>query len=303
MAETTANTGERSPALVLAAAVLAVTITGYVDWVTGYEIRVFPLYFLPVALVAWKHSTAAALGLSVLSTLAWLLSNWFAGRAYSSDLIWGINGTMQLISFVAIALLVAELRSRLAFEKSLSRTDALTGLLNSRAFQEQGGAVLAVAHRLGRPLTLAYLDLDNFKKVNDEGGHTEGDRALREVADVLKTLRRSDVVARLGGDEFAMLLPDTAAEAARRVLEQLREQVSVRMKRNGWPVTASVGAVAFGTPPPTLEQALRDADELMYRAKGGGKDRVHLEIATEPGPEPPERARRSDRAGPASSSR
>ncbi len=174
-------------------------------------------------------------------------------------------------------MLVSELQKRLASERALSRVDALTALPNSRAFRERAEWLLAMARRTRHPITLAYLDLDNFKQVNDERGHQEGDRALKETAEVLKRqLRDVDLVARMGGDEFAVLLPETSCETARIALERVCAELRVVMQRNHWPVTASVGGVSYVRPPDTLDEAVRDADALMYQAKDHGKDRVVL---------------------------
>ncbi|MBI5155126.1 GGDEF domain-containing protein [Candidatus Poribacteria bacterium] len=257
-----------------------VALTGAIDYFTGYEVRLFPLYFLPVAYVAWREPPAAAIGISVLSAAVWGYSNWLSGRMYSSSWIWPINILSQLIAFGTVGFLVAGLRKSLSAEKNLSRQDPLTGLANARAFREGAGLLLAVARRTAQPVTVAYLDLDNFKQVNDDFGHHAGDRALTEIARILGDhVRASDLTARLGGDEFALLLMNTDAAEARISLERLRELASEAMKRNGWPVTISIGAACYASAPGELEDALARSDSLMYRAKQAGKNRVHIELA------------------------
>jgi diguanylate cyclase (GGDEF)-like protein len=120
-----------------------------------------------------------------------------------------------------------------------------------------------------------YLDLDNFKAVNDRFGHSTGDELLRTVADTIRTrLRRVDSVARLGGDEFAVLLPETGAEAARGVVEQVRGALGDAMRTHGWPVTVSIGALTCVTAPESADALIRRADDLMYAVKHGDKDGV-----------------------------
>jgi diguanylate cyclase (GGDEF)-like protein len=260
------------------AGVLGVLLTGVADYVTGYEVRLFPLYFLPIAFVAWRLSRPYTLALSVLSSAIWAFSNFLAGRVYASPFTWPLNILSQLVAFGAVGILVSDLRRRLLLEEDLNRQDPLTSLLNSRAFNEHGDMLLAITRRWAKPFTIAYMDLDNFKEINDVRGHMEGDRALREAAGVLKNhFRSSDLVARLGGDEFAILLFDTGADAARLSLNRVRDLLVAIMSRNGWPVTVSVGAVSYVNAPQTLKEAIHLADSLMYQAKKQGKNRVCIE--------------------------
>ena len=164
-------------------------------------------------------------------------------------------------------------------EKELARTDMLTGLANRRAFYEALQVERARATRYGRPMTLVYLDLDNFKRVNDTLGHAVGDELLACVADLLRrTLRASDTVGRLGGDEFALLLPETNAQAAEALLQKLGSVLGDTMRAKQWPVTFSMGAAAFLDNPATVEEMIRTADELMYSVKKSGKNRISVAL-------------------------
>ena len=165
-------------------------------------------------------------------------------------------------------------------EQGLSRTDPLTSLLNSRAFYEEGDRLLALCRRKGRPITMAYLDLDNFKAVNDERGHQAGDDLLRRVAALLQaSIRPSDLAARLGGDEFAVLLPEVGAPDAAVMLERLRSLLADTLGANQPSVSSSIGGVTFVTAPGSVEEMVHQADSRMYLAKTTGKNRVQLEIA------------------------
>lgn len=178
---------------------------GVVDFYTGVEYRVFPLYFLPLSVAAWYLGHTAALAGAVLAACSWLLSNSFAGLRFAPA-VWVINVLMQGVSFAVVGSLLATLRHRIELARRLSRTDSLTSLLNTRAFYEDGRRVLANARRYGRPVTLAYVDLDNFKGVNDRLGHEGGDDVLRRITALLtQCIRETDLAARLGGDEFALL--------------------------------------------------------------------------------------------------
>ena len=131
-------------------------------------------------------------------------------------------------------------------------------------------------------MALAYLDLDDFKLVNDSRGHAEGDRLLRAVAETLRLrLRETDVVGRLAGDEFAIVLPDTTAEGAQVVLREVRARLVELFASEGWPAGASIGAVAFSAAPPTVDEALHRADQSMYAVKRSDKGALHVESAAE----------------------
>jgi diguanylate cyclase (GGDEF)-like protein len=177
-----------------------------------------------------------------------------------------------------------ELRRAMRRAQQLAMTDALTGLGNRPAFLDRLDGAVTRLRRAEEPFTLAYLDLDGFKRVNDVHGHPVGDELLREVAaGFAQCLRRQDFAARIGGDEFAALLGGAAAEGPA-LAERLRLAIKERMDARGWPVTASIGLVAFHAAPDDVTEALSAADELMYRAKAAGKNRVlHGEYRTRPG--------------------
>jgi predicted signal transduction protein with EAL and GGDEF domain len=187
----------------------AMLLIGYLDYITGNEIRIFPLYFLPLAWTAKVFGRTGAIFASLLATIIWFIAQFLSGREYSHEYIWLINFITQGTAFLMVTLLMSSLRTALGRERELSRTDALTGLLNSRALHEIAGAELALCHRHKRPAVMAFIDLDNFKSVNDTFGHSRGDKLLCQVATVLvSSVRSADVVARIGGDEFAVFLPE-----------------------------------------------------------------------------------------------
>ena len=262
---------------ILALGVVGVLLVGWLDLWSGNELRIFPLYYAPIAWVAWRVSRELGVLLALMSSSLWICAMWLGNPPWSI-FMYISNGVMQGFSFVLIALLVGHLAHHIEIERKLSRQDSLTDLHNARSFHEMAELLLAGARRSSRPLTLAYLDLDNFKQVNDHHGHMEGDRALIEVARVLRQeLRESDVAARLGGDEFAVLLPDTGESAAEVALERLRRHIVAAMRARNWPITTSMGAVAFHSAPASVAEAVHRADELMYRVKAIGKDRLMVE--------------------------
>lgn len=167
------------------------------------------------------------------------------------------------------------LQEALERERQRAHTDHLTGASNARHFAEVAQREIDRLQRYHQPFTLCYIDLDNFKGVNDSLGHSVGDQVLCAVtATIASHLRATDLLARLGGDEFALLLPQTEQAGALATMDKLRQEVATRMAASGWPVTLSVGLLTCHRAPASVDDLLREVDRLMYSAKGGGKDRV-----------------------------
>lgn len=182
---------------------------------------------------------------------------------------------MRLVYFAIVSLLVSRLRGVLNREAMLAHTDALTGLANNRAFYELIDEEILRSKRYGRPFTVAYIDLDNFKTVNDTQGHTVGDHLLQIVADTLRSNRRqTDILARLGGDEFAALFPETGYEMATKVIAKLNSRLREAMRDNGWAVTFSIGALTCEKLVDDTQDIVKAADKLMYTVKKSGKNNV-----------------------------
>ncbi len=253
-------------------------LVGLVDFVTGIEIRVFALYYLPIAYAAWHFGRKGGGAAVILATGVWVASNVLSGRHYSHTSIWVINAVVQGIAFTVVAILIAVLRERELRERSIAGLDSLTSLLNRRAFFDTGNRIVERCRRMTRPVTIAYIDLDDFKLVNDRAGHLAGDQLLREVADLIKlAVRPGDLVARFGGDEFVVLLPELAAHDALPVLERVRTAIEHAFQSQEQPVRATIGAAAFKSLP-GLETMIVSADDAMYAAKRAGRNRVHMEL-------------------------
>ena len=255
---------------------------GLLDLYSGGELSFSIFYLVPVGLVAWYDGRLGGVLLALLAAGVWLSAD-ASWQNYSHPTVAAWNAVVRLGFFALVALGLARIRSLLERERLQARRDLLTGAANSRQFFELLNREAARSRRSGRPLTVAYLDLDGFKQVNDQLGHLAGDRVLQEVASVLtRSLRVNDVTARLGGDEFALLLPETALAEARVALERLQLAIAESMRDNAWPVTASIGAATFLTVPRTTQEMVQRADELMYRAKREGKDALCIEVVGRP---------------------
>ncbi|MDA8124232.1 MAG: GGDEF domain-containing protein [Deltaproteobacteria bacterium] len=160
----------------------------------------------------------------------------------------------------------------------IATTDFLTGIANSRSFLEAGEREIQRKRRYGRPLAALMFDLDHFKEINDTYGHAAGDKVLVTLSAVCKKLLRDiDVFGRLGGEEFAMLLPETDLAGARVTAERLREAVAeaaIETERAVLHVTISIGVSEMGPADDLLDAVLKRADDAMYQAKRGGRNRV-----------------------------
>ena len=193
-----------------------------------------------------------------------------------------LGGDAFLTKPIEGAHLISAVESRAARYKalrSLTDRDGLTGLVNRRKFDEHLAVELSRAHRQKRPLTLAVIDIDHFKKVNDAHGHACGDGVLRNLARVLtKGLRRTDIAARFGGEEFCILLTDVDATTAQPVMDRLREAFAKVIHESGaamFSCTFSGGladSLRFTSPKSLFEAA----DRALYGAKKGGRNRLAL---------------------------
>lgn len=186
-----------------------------------------------------------------------------------------------LIHTIAVSMagnaLIAKIRHKNRQLDELTRVDALTGLGTRRHWQEYAARALADHHQHGTPATLMMLDIDNFKRANDQHGHATGDETLRAVARVVRRhLGEHGRAGRYGGDEFAAVLADTSAGAARAIAERIRRDVeAVRLAATPEArCTVSIGIAPVDSTHSTLESWLEAADDSLYRAKRAGRNRV-----------------------------
>ena len=163
-------------------------------------------------------------------------------------------------------------------EQRAAATDALTGLLNRRGFEERLGEALALAERDSQPLAIVMMDCDGLKEINDRGGHEAGDRALQQLAACVREQKRStDIAARYGGDEFVLLLPGETADAAAQIAERLRSAIESAPLAAGR-ITASFGVAAFPQDATCADTLFAAADSTLYRAKREGGNRTLIAV-------------------------
>ena len=265
--------------LIFSFCVLIALVLGWLDYITGYELSFSVFYLLPIYLAAWYIGPKAGILLCGACAAIWQVSNIIAGEVFSNPAFPFWNAITRLGFFLIVTVLLSRLKNALDYEKSLARVDFLTGVLNSRAFDQIASTEIQRLARYSHPIALAYLDLDNFKAINDTLGHSTGDSLLKTVASAIReNLRSTDHVARLGGDEFAILMPETGEEAALTVVARVQSMIEDRVQKNHWPVTTSIGIVTCMEAPPSVDRLIQMADEQMYVCKKNGKDCIHATV-------------------------
>jgi diguanylate cyclase (GGDEF)-like protein len=264
---------------VAALAFILVSGVAFADFATDYKTSISLLYLVPIILAVWYSwgiigYMLAILGGSSDSILTIIFNQQHGG-------ITTLNSVTQSIFFLAFAYLLTARKKMIGRLKLLSRTDPLTELVNSRYFFEVGNIEIERAFRYKHPFSLVYIDMDDFKKVNDTLGHSAGDALLREVASkVRSTIRKTDMMARLGGDEFAVLLPETDVDNARSAVKRIQASLTgIKIQKPG-PVTFSIGVVTNTGHPCPFDEMISEADSLMYEAKRSGKNAVREKVIT-----------------------
>ena len=174
------------------------------------------------------------------------------------------------------------IENALLFEKvqRFARIDDVTGLLNRRAFIEMGEYEVNRSKRHGHPISLAMVDLDDFKRINDTLGHIAGDDVLREISQFLRqNIRNIDIIGRYGGDEAIILMPETNQQNAFLAINRLREFIENKifiLGKKTFKITASFGISSFSQNPPEMDEIIKQADDALYYAKKNGKNCVEI---------------------------
>ncbi len=238
------------------------------------ELRLGVLFAIPVLLAAWHDGVGWGMALGLGTTLL-RFSVGIDQLPVTTTLDARILNEGAYLAVIAVAIAgLSQVRRTQARLELLTTHDPLTNVLNARSFARELAQELSRNRRYGRPLALIYVDLDDFRKVNDAHGHATGDAVLRLVADAMRAaVRAADLVGRLGGDEFGVLMPETDAAVAHSAASRL--VAGIRTVFRGTPsVTASIGVVAVAGTEAGTDELIRKADQAMNEAKRGGKDRV-----------------------------
>ncbi len=265
----------RSRSFFLAWGSVLALLIGVPDYLFGPGVSFSIFYLVPVAFTAWYAGRRAGVFMSFLSAAIWLAADVVAGNPFGNPYVPLWNAAVRLGFFLTVVFLLNAFKR----EKAFARQDDLTGLGNRRFFFELADTEIRRTYRYGRPFTVAYVDVDDFKSVNDELGHAEGDAVLRQAAEVMRSnIRSTDIAARLGGDEFALLLPESGADAAKKFMQKLHARLTDAGRKAKRAVTVSAGVVTFLIPPVSGYEMLRIVDSVMYAAKSAGKNSVRFEV-------------------------
>lgn len=266
-------TEKRQKRVVLAIGIALAGVVAVLDYLTGIRFALAVIYLLPLYFVVLKAGRGAGLILALVCVgFQWAAAHAAGGQHLPlPEVLWRHASWGGV--YVLGVILTARMQRALSRTRALSLTDFLTGALNSRAFDNLMENEHLKTKRFGRPMTLAYIGIDNFKAVNSRFGHTVGDTLLRKVArTMMRCLRATDRVARLGGDEYVVLLPETDQDAARVVIPKICGRLTGLMEDHHWSVTFSVGVVTFNTAPKAPRDMIRASERVMRAVKKAGKN-------------------------------
>ncbi len=235
--------------------------------------------FVAAMLACWSSRRSLGLILASICCVCW----WCIDIQREPDfLMTTLRHLARAIAFFTSILLIAKARQSVDDAQRFARIDLLTGLPNRRAIIEALEAELGRLKRFNRSFSVAMIDCDGFKSINDLQGHLVGDRALQSIGSALrKQLRAYDSIGRLGGDEFVLVLPETSSIEISNIVDRVRSTLRTELHEDFPSLTVSIGVVTVRassdpkSPPPSYSECLDQADQAMYAAKRSGPDQTH----------------------------
>lgn len=265
---------------VAAAAIAFIAFIAVIDYMTNNQTAITLFYAVTIVAVVWlSWGYVAILAALLCGTLGCAIAHISSSpcSVTSSTRAWTQSSFYLIFTFALLALKYMQVQL-----KGISTMDPLTDLANSRYFLDVGAKELARAHRYKRAFSIIYIDIDDFRVINDSLGHQVGDGLLREIAKMAKLIiRKSDTVARLGGDEFALLLPETGEVAAKAAVARIIKRLSEIKAPDSRQITFSVGVITNTGQPGDFEDIVNIAKNLMHEVKHGGKNSVKYRLLIE----------------------
>ena len=249
---------------------------GVLDYYTTPDYTFAIFYLIPVSIAAWfsgrTYGAIISLSCAVTSFIAAFL---WPKTSVSSPYVMYWDAVTNLVFFTITSLILSKLNSIILRERNMARTDYLTGISNSRYFYELARLEMKKALRMNSYTSIIYIDLDNFKEVNDNLGHFEGDFVLKRAAETLRNaVREIDIVARFGGDEFVVMMPNTDFDETDIIIDRIKSVLDGALMSDKWKVTASIGAITCLGEECSLDSLITASDRLMYEAKLSGKNMI-----------------------------
>ncbi|HVT10839.1 MAG TPA: GGDEF domain-containing protein [Fimbriimonadaceae bacterium] len=267
-------TGHPQWVAVLSGVFLLVVLTGIhalLHFASGFN----ALYLLPIWLSTRIGGRLSGLLLVALCTVVGTSAEWLVGHDPKESL--ALDLAIRFVTLSALMLLIAQVEQALERQHRLAMRDPLTGLLNRKSLEQFGEDVLDRAHLRNQPVTVALLDCDHFKELNDTFGHRAGDEVLNCLARELEIhTRQADIVARIGGDEFAVILQNTTLEEAHRIMRRVDEAFVEAARHAGYAAGISIGYATSMDGSFELAAVLDRADRSMYRRKRRKQARILL---------------------------
>lgn len=270
---------ERKPRLIWLLSILTIIVICLAIVFFNNIVDLKPLLVIPVLLASWYGGRKTGASMAALTALSLLLMNYniSSEHFYISSSLY--DSIVVLFAYLFISIIVTNFRKVHCIEIIAADTDALTGLSNLRKFYTELENELNRSKRYEHMLSLAYIDVDDFKNINDTLGHPVGDELLIQLSKALQiSLRTTDTIARIGGDEFVCLLPETEQSAAKSAIFNAEKTLKDTMKKHNWDVSFSIGVVTFEILPEDVTQAVKLADDLMYQVKRGKKNDIAYKI-------------------------
>ncbi len=252
---------------------LMLVIVAIADYLSHVELTLSPWYTLPCFLMDWRIGRMPALAYAVFATVLQLLIGLTGTHDYPNHYYLVVDLALNLGFCIVLIWIIAKLRLALEMEIVLSRSDFLTRLGNRTSLLEGLENEINRCNRQGTALTVAMIDLDNFKHFNEKRGHSVGDLLLSATAELLgEHFRSTDIIARTGDDEFMLVLPTRSYDIIESKLHVLRKNLENMMLVRGWELTFGMAAIVFVQPAVSGEQAMFEIQQLMREIKQRGEN-------------------------------
>jgi len=268
--------------LMFASVILLQALICWMDHIVSPLVSFATYYFVPIMVAAWYLGKKSAYLLVLVSIIA---STHIFGENLSTgeSSLLAYDFVFKALGFLILSYSVLHVRQLVTRLKQQNHTDYLTVASSRRYFYEASSMELARSYRHKYPVTLAFIDLDNFKEVNDTQGHDTGDQLLVKIADTMKSdLRDGDILGRLGGDEFAILLPQTNADQVKIIIRRMKKNLHDAVAPFNSSVTFSIGVVTYlADKPASIDELIAVADRTMYSVKKSTKNDIQFLEFTE----------------------